>query len=460
MKKYIRILLSVILAFFCVFTCLGNSITANAETSTVYSDVLDDLEKDENFNVEDYPAKSDDYSLQVIQIAESTSKELFIYVYQPGNGISNSNFIASYINIATDEKGLAFEQYTLKHLDSTHTFSKYKVENFTVGTDVYRYYTISAIYRPWIDGVDDSPPIGTTISDVDYRVGRTWRVYYLNNELTYECKYVELVDIVNKRAGFVRYFGGFELFAPDVSCDSHYVAFSTDWDIDRLIDATLKYDTQKYWESSANSYTPKPIGEPEKGIVSTLSDSENVVFYPSGWFAASSHEWKRIQSAQEFVEDELVLSDNLGMTEEEFIATYDWVLRFTETEYIEDHYTHDVDYYYTSVTNVSIFRLHFIADGKVYNLGVVDNILSGDNVPDNDVAGTTIEELKEETKEWFEKLLAIILVVLLIVLLWPILLPMLKTIIKWIIKGIWLLIKGLLWILTMPFRLIFGGKKR
>ena len=50
-----------------------------------YSNVLDDLEKDSTFNAEDYPAIDDgsaeSKTLKLIQIAESTSKELFLYIY-------------------------------------------------------------------------------------------------------------------------------------------------------------------------------------------------------------------------------------------------------------------------------------------------------------------------------------------------------------------------------------------
>ena len=51
--------------------------------TTNYSNVLDDLKEDSAFNLKDYPAIIFDYNLNVIQIAESTDGELFVYVYQP-----------------------------------------------------------------------------------------------------------------------------------------------------------------------------------------------------------------------------------------------------------------------------------------------------------------------------------------------------------------------------------------
>ena len=63
--------------------------TAYAESG--YSGVLDDLQKDDSFDESHYPAIADDYSLKLIQIAESVDGELFLYVYQP-SGKPNSKF--------------------------------------------------------------------------------------------------------------------------------------------------------------------------------------------------------------------------------------------------------------------------------------------------------------------------------------------------------------------------------
>ena len=63
---------------------LGNfSAFISFAIDNAFSNVLEDLESDENFVVEEYPVNMTDYSLQIINVAESTDKELFIYVYQP-----------------------------------------------------------------------------------------------------------------------------------------------------------------------------------------------------------------------------------------------------------------------------------------------------------------------------------------------------------------------------------------
>ena len=72
-----------------------------AETAS-YTDVLDDLRKDENFSPALYPEVADDYSLQVIQIAESQDRELFVYVYQPCQIVYP--LVATDINMSLSDK--------------------------------------------------------------------------------------------------------------------------------------------------------------------------------------------------------------------------------------------------------------------------------------------------------------------------------------------------------------------
>ena len=68
----------VFLLAFCSLLPMGQN-TAYAESG--YSGVLDDLKKDGGFDESNFPAIADDYSLKLIQIAESVDSELFLYVY-------------------------------------------------------------------------------------------------------------------------------------------------------------------------------------------------------------------------------------------------------------------------------------------------------------------------------------------------------------------------------------------
>ena len=88
MSKTLRITLSIVCVLLYVLISLipTSTLTVSALNISVedgYTTALEDLSTDENFNPENYPVIEDDYSLQVIQIAESSEKQLFVYVYQP-----------------------------------------------------------------------------------------------------------------------------------------------------------------------------------------------------------------------------------------------------------------------------------------------------------------------------------------------------------------------------------------
>ena len=75
---FILVFLAVINTIF--FTEGQKSFEVKAE-GIIYTNVLEDLKKDTSFDPGNYPAKADDYSLKIIQLAETVNKELFVYVY-------------------------------------------------------------------------------------------------------------------------------------------------------------------------------------------------------------------------------------------------------------------------------------------------------------------------------------------------------------------------------------------
>ena len=81
-----------------VFMAVQTPLIARAE-SIEYSEVLDDLKKDASFQESNYPERPTDYSLNIIQIAESVNKELFVYVYQPSAARKNRNKMDKYFRI-------------------------------------------------------------------------------------------------------------------------------------------------------------------------------------------------------------------------------------------------------------------------------------------------------------------------------------------------------------------------
>ena len=89
MRK-LNILLAFVLSVCAVF---NEAHTLAIAEEITYTEVLTDLQKDSSFNADNYPTKADDYSLQIIQLAESVNKELFVYVYQPSGKAKDFNTV-------------------------------------------------------------------------------------------------------------------------------------------------------------------------------------------------------------------------------------------------------------------------------------------------------------------------------------------------------------------------------
>ena len=106
-KRFFAVL-AVMLLILPLFLTGAAGVTAFA-AETGYTGALEDLQKDENFNVEEYPDNARNYSIKVIQIAESTAGELFIYTYQPSQ--KTQNLVATEINMSlTDKMGKEFAE--------------------------------------------------------------------------------------------------------------------------------------------------------------------------------------------------------------------------------------------------------------------------------------------------------------------------------------------------------------
>lgn len=147
---FILVFLAVINTIF--FTEGQKSFEVKAE-GIIYTNVLEDLRKDTSFDPGNYPAKADDYSLKIIQLAETVNKELFVYVYQP----SGSKVKASSVNLSTEANDkISYRNYKLTLTSESGTLFKYKVQNFSVKSESARYYAISSVYRPFDENIDDN----------------------------------------------------------------------------------------------------------------------------------------------------------------------------------------------------------------------------------------------------------------------------------------------------------------
>ena len=426
---------------FVMFSFIGTiNITYCAETSDSTS-VLADLQKDSEFNVDDYPIVEMDYSLEVISIAESSSKELYVYVYHPAR-----RFNATSINIATtDEKN--YKVYELEMMSKENALYKYKVKDFVVSDDSLRYYDISAIFRKYNVFVDRGV-YDNRLTEISYPVGKLYTAQTKDDVVTYNCITTETITITDKYVGFVRYG---EHFSAIGACDAHYVAFSTDKEIDFLIEAELYYVKKSYRTRETLLGSSTTYGD-AVSCYSVLHYTEEAS--GDGFISAKRYKWDRISSASDFV-----ASDDYELTSsaKSNISNKDWVLSFCETQYDKNVYWSEAIIEGTAVTDVTILRLKFETDGVVYNLGVVDNRQEGDLLPDNE---------QPKIGNWWNDLLRILMIVgivILTILLLPVIIPFLGVffkglyyILKYVSIGIYYALKyifvGLAWLVMLPFK--------
>lgn len=365
---------------------LGSASTVYAdETENAYTSVLDDLNLDSSFNAADYPDVTDDYSLDVIQIAESINGELFVYVYQPSH--NNVDRVATSINISTGiDDDLYYRNYGLTLLSNSGVFDKYVVNDFKVLSSTERYYDIPCIFADYNKKLDGEAGADET-NEKAFLVAQRWTASTVNGQVSYSMKGQEIIEILNPFVGFLRYSDGFYLLEQKYT-ESHFIAFTTDRKIDELMEAELTWQesdyeaeytyTQSMSRESLNiTYTNDRPGE------RTLYANETAEYKGDGWFA-KEYSWRRIQTVDEFIKSEDLSDETLSTLQENNLQ---WVLRFTETEYkywgnaSQNFYV--ANYSGVRVTEVTILRLKFVTDCEPYNLGAVCDKITGDLKPDN-----------------------------------------------------------------------------
>lgn len=413
-KKSVLIIALIFLLFFSFVLGITPSFVYAAESESInkgYTTIIEDLSKDENFSILDYPINNTDYSLEVIQIAESSNDDLFIYVYQP---CVKKDFKASTISISQAiNDNLHYELYTLTYLNSTSCLYKYKVNDFTLKQDALRYYDISEVFRPFDSDIDDEAENGNTISEVSFEVAQLWTASTVDNKITYTCVETDVIKITDKFVGFVRYKDGFNLWP--TSCDAHFVAFDTDKPIDKLLEVDLSYTSQKY---QYTYYRPN-LGNRTYNFENIIEVPKTITYEQEGSFEgnglfAGTYNWPRISTVEEFKNSvNYTETYNCGIVNVGIDSTLtesgaaaleqkQWVLRFAETDFHTTYYSSSgrhVDNG-TIVADVTILRLKFEIDGETYNLGVVDNKQSGSDKPVNDFTVTI--------SGWFKKIFNLI----------------------------------------------------
>lgn len=431
-----------------------------------YTSVTADLKTDVAFDPSAYPYKPDDYTVEVIQIAESASDELYVYTYQPSG--ANSNVYATEISISTDIHKPEWRLYPLTCVSAEQTLFKYVVDGITVSDASTRYYNISEILRPFIYGADKGSENNNTVNEKAYKVGQQWTVITSSDGVYYSMTEIEVVTVTAQMIGFRRYSDGFQ-WSGTKSCDAHYMLFNCDHDIDKLISADIAFKTQEY-----GAYAGKDVRYEEKiARTAYLRYDDQVSNDGSGWFG-KKEKWQRMASTSEFMEAVKLRDD-----EQKIFRQYAWVLNFYETEYMCEAGGKDVlisclipfgfiltignalSATGTIVSDVTLLRLEFDYDGKIYNLGVVSDKQTGSRVPTNggfDFFDWLADSLGIPV--WAAKalvygiaalvVLAIALPVLSLV--FPVFGQVLKTLFGALWTGVVWLLKGILWFVLLPFK--------
>lgn len=457
LKKRIATLL---LSFLLLFVIGGETflsafgITASAET-VEYSNVLDDLQKDEKFDVADYPAKANDYSLQVIQVARaSRGMDLYVYVYQPSAKYDEVFATSINFSVGSDASNLNILNYPLQHINTEGSLQKYVV----LGHDASSYadkavYDVTSIYREPVNDSEATEDLGNYVNEVPFKVGKRYTFTRSNGKDTCTVDDLDVITVTNKYVGFVRYPANYFLFNTE-SVDVHYIAFSTDRKIDKLLEADVFYQKQSFQQTGSGM--KKEFGKVEKAY-SYLKFGETIEYEGDLWWS-NEYSWNVIEKPVDFLKSEegqyfeegifdISVQSLLSEEKKEFVSASDWVIRFAHTDYKETGGGVQVpynNYYYTIVSNVSILRLAFETDGVYYNLGVIDNKQTGSGTPDNKT--TTEVTLSDEITGIF----MIIAIALIVIALWnPI-----KALIRFVFDGLETLFDWCIKIITSPFRFI------
>ena len=461
-----------VIILICALTLLPTSSGVAFAATDVYSDVLEDLQKDESFDKNDYPINQTDYSLELIQIAESSTGELLAYVYQPSagaKGILTKKIRIKYPNSDT------YNDYDLTLLSKNGVFYKYKVDGYVTDYDsaTERVYNVVQIMRSASADLGDKvlDENNNTISYVQYSVNWSFTARYKDGEIYYSKTRLKSLVIDDKYCGQLLFSDSTSnITAPLFGYEAgmlHFIAFNADIKIDELYEADVEYTlTLRKRDYCVHAFGVEDPANYDKDISSeriskTLSaDVEEE--YKAGVFS-HKYKWTQIMTMSDFKNNlvsssEAFFSSSLTEEAENNLDGKAWVLCIGMTEIrhtntpIEDGLGYHEVYERSYINDETILRLEGKSNGVLFNLGVVDNYQTGDGVPDNKEDYGVNEEWWsnwwQEMQEWLRYILVAFAAILLVVVLIFICPPLLK-LIKFIFK-----------IITAPFRWLFGSKKK
>ena len=453
------------------------TIRSSAKTS---SEVLNDLTQASNFSIEKYPTMTLEYfnkinsdtlstndqaHLEVIQIAESISDELYLYVYQPTH--TELDLTASAVLLSTeftpDGQNINPDIYNLELVSTDSVFDKYVVKDFRVSEEPCRYYNIVSLYRNFHPDIDEVTPGGVIENfELGIGVGQQWCAYYKNDAIVYEMTTFATLEIDIGYTGSMEFNSGFtigSLTGRYEYGDAWFVAFNVeDYVVKKIYDADLTYKIREKKQTVGLGVNQTTYSEWSDDKKVTLRENETMSYQGDGLFA-KEYIWNTISSSNDFItqleKQNIKISDEARtkLTENAFVFC------FLQTESKNTSLPGVNNLTSSQVSAVTVIRLHFMdIKGDVYNLGVVSDRVSPDDIPDMSGPGTSLDELPE----WVQKLLmAVSLILLLVILIF--IFPFVKGFFSIIFTGIKFILSLIFSILTFPFRLIWSflfGRRR
>ena len=460
-QKITSIILLVFFAVSIFFTAFPVVFAEETDLSEIYTDVMEDLEKDPEFDKSKYPYDEAKKDYEVITIAESDAGELFLYLHQ--GFATDTNYLPAIevrISKSKDEKNPTPKDYSLTLISRNEGFMKYKVYGFNVESDRERYYQIVQIVRKDnSSSSSDVVPMAMNIipafKTAVCPINQNWKAYTEDDgSVKYGYTWLETMVVDDLFAGSILYRDGYHLFGSTEYTESHFVVFNADRDMDHIIDADISFCTQTYFDNvfdfdpylSLYGFDVDHLFRGSSVPFSlTLKDTDTVSNEPFGPFD-NKYTWNRIQSVSIFLSE---TSDFLSPKAVETISSRSWVFRFLETDYKEykDYTFHTIEG--TAVSDITILRLHFKYGKESYNLNVVSNKVTPDLIPEGstDSKLPTFPDISSGCNDINELLSSILLIVGL---------GLIALFCPWVFTILWAGLKLIFWIIFLPFKLLIG----
>ena len=357
-----------------------------------------------------------------------------------------------------------YSEYRLRYINNESTWYKYEILGLTNLEETTRRYHIQEIF------VND----GSGVS-LDFLVDEV----YIFNGITNDSiqvfnEEIETITITDKEVVSYCYGDGENIFfqettlmnPKDIYTDAWYIFFNTDKKIDTLMEVELTYTQYDYHlyhsvygVTKDSAVTEAVIADMKDGAdftsgksyvnyhdptVSIIEPGKTKVSYTDNkWFGKYDTYYEELDNIMDLKDYQAQDSDNFIFTD--YAEKYTWGVHFKDTERQFEDWVTDmpigINLDGSGMSDVAILRLKFKTSGIVHNCYAVDT-------PTDDFTGESAE-VDTKFEEWFEKIFSLIGILVFVVII-GYLLPVFKA----LFEGVGVILKWILVIISLPFRLI------